>query len=64
MAKKSILRVFKGEREGSGMDGHLGGFLDANCCIWNGWQWDPTVQHRELCVIGSLHCTTELDKAL
>ena len=19
------------------MDGHLGGGLDANCCIWNGW---------------------------
>ena len=27
-------------------------------------QWDPTVQHRELCVIGSFCCTTELDKTL
>ena len=27
-------------------------------------QWDPTVQHREICVIGSLCCTTELDETL
>ena len=27
-------------------------------------QWDPTVQHREMCVIGSLCCTTELDEIL
>ena len=27
-------------------------------------QWDPTVQHKEVCVIGSLCCTTELDKTL
>ena len=27
-------------------------------------QWDPTVQHREMCVIGSLFCTTELDETL
>ena len=27
-------------------------------------QWDPTVQHREMCVIGSLCCTTELDETL
>ena len=47
---------------------------------WDGWafwgfwmqtvlfgmdgQWDPTVQHREMCVIGSLCCTTELDETL
>ena len=24
-------------------------------------EWDPTVQHRETCVIGSLCCTTELE---
>ena len=42
--------------------------------VWDGWavsafgmqtlifgmdgQWDPMVQHREICVIGSLFCTT------
>ena len=29
-----------------------------------GGQWDPTIRHREVCVIGSLCCTTELDKTL
>ena len=37
MAKKRILGVHKWERGGNGMDGHMGGFLDANCYIWNGW---------------------------
>ena len=27
-------------------------------------QWGPTVQHRELCVIGSLCCTTETENTL
>ena len=27
-------------------------------------QWDPTVQHRKLCVIGSLCGMTEFDKTL
>ena len=27
-------------------------------------QLDPAVQYREMCVIGSLCCTTELDKTL
>ena len=27
-------------------------------------QWDPTVQHREMCVIGSLCWTTELEETL
>ena len=27
-------------------------------------QWGPTVQHRELCVIGPLCCTTELEETL
>ena len=27
-------------------------------------QWDPTVQHREMCVVESLFCTTELDETL
>ena len=31
----------QGEREGSGIDGHFAGFLDANCCIGNGWAMEP-----------------------
>ena len=27
-------------------------------------QWDPTVQHREICMIGLLCFTTELDETL
>ena len=27
-------------------------------------QRDPTVEHREMCVIGPLCCTTELDETL
>ena len=27
-------------------------------------QWDPTVEHREMCVTGLLCCTTELDETL
>ena len=37
MAKKRRLSFAKEKRGGSGMDGHFGGFLDANCDIWNGW---------------------------
>ena len=37
MAEKSRLAVPQGERRGSGMDGDLGGFLNANCYIWIGW---------------------------
>lgn len=29
-----------------------------------GGQWGPTVQHREVCVIGSLCSATELDEML
>ena len=42
--------------------------------VWDWWiqtvkfgmdgQWAPTVQHRELCVIGSLCCTAEIEKTL
>ena len=27
----------RGERGESGVDGHLGSFMDANYYIWNGW---------------------------
>ena len=61
MAKKSSLGVPKGERGGSGMGG---GFGDANCSIWSGWAMGSYLQRRELCVIGSLRCATELDETL
>ena len=66
MAKKSRLEVPRGEREGSGMDGHFGGLGNANCYIWNGWAMGsyPAVQLREICVIRSLCCTTEPDEKL
>ena len=27
-------------------------------------QWNPTIQHRELCVIGSLCCRAEIEETL
>ena len=27
-------------------------------------QWDPIIEHRQICVIGSLCCTTELYETL
>ena len=63
MAKKSRLGVPGGERGGSGMDGHLGG-LGMQTVIFGGGQWGPTVQHREMCVTGSLCCTNELEETL
>ena len=42
MAKESRLGVPKGERGESGMDGHFGGVLDANCYILNGWAIGPS----------------------
>ena len=52
-----------GGRGGRGMDGHYG---DLGCKLTFGMdgQWDPTVQQREMCVTGSLCCTTELDETL
>ena len=43
-----ILRVFWVQTVIFGMDG----------------QWDPTVQHREMCVVGSLCGTIEFDETL
>ena len=37
MAKKRRLRVPKGEKGGSVMDGHFGGLGDVNSYVWNGW---------------------------
>ena len=54
----------QGKWGGSARDGHFGGLGDTNCYTWNGWAMGPIVQHREMCVIGPLCCTTELDKTL
>ena len=62
--RRADLGFSRGKGEGGGWMGIRGGYGDTNCYIWNGWQWDPSVQHREMCLIGSLHCTTELDKTL
>ena len=70
MAKKSRLVVPKGERGGSGIDGYFAFFCFVLFCFvfWlqtvilgMDGKCDPMVQHREMCVIGSLCCTTELD---
>ena len=53
------------ERRGSEWDGwEFGGFFGCNCYIWNGCTMGHTVQHKELCVIGSLCYTTELEETL
>jgi len=63
MPRKSRLGVpGVGETGGSGMDGHFGGFWDANCYIWDGWAMGPTVQHREMCVIGHFVVQQNLTK--
>ena len=63
MAKESRCVVPQGEGEGSVMDGQFGVF---GCSVVFGMekQWDPTVQHGELCVIVSLCCTTEIKETL
>ena len=65
MAKKSRLGVPRG-RGGEGVGGMgiwgVGGMKTAISGMNR--QWDPTVRHREICVIGSLCCTTELEEIL
>ena len=63
MAKENRLVVPKGEGERSGWLKSLG-FGDANCYIWINGQRRLTVWHRELCVIESLCCTTEIEETL
>ena len=41
----TVIMVFK--QHYCAVDGHFGGFLDANCYIWNGQEWGPAVQHRK-----------------
>ena len=64
MAKESRLRVSKGKREGTVMDGHLGGVWMQTVIFGMDGQWNHTVLKREMCVIGSLCCTRERDETL
>ena len=50
--------------EGVGWMGILGVFWMQTAIFGMDGEWDPTAQHREMCVIGSLFCTTELDERL
>ena len=63
MAKESRPVVPTVEGEGSGMDRQFRAW-GANAYIWNEWAVGPTVQHRELYVIGSLCYTTEIEETL
>ena len=47
-----------------GWMGIWGDFWMQTVIFGMGGQWDPTVCHREMCVIGSLYYATELDKTL
>ena len=64
MAKKSRLGSRGGGGEGVGGLGNRGVWGMQTVVSGMDGQWDSTVQHRELCVIGSLCCTTELDETL
>ena len=46
------------------MDGHLGALGMQTIIFGVEGQWDPTIQHKEMYVTGSLCCTTELDETL
>ena len=59
MAKKSRLAVGSG---GSRMDGILDVFWIQTVIFGMDGQWNPTVQHRAMCVVRSLFSTTELDE--
>ena len=50
--------------EGMGWIGILGFFWMQNVIFGIDGQWDPTEEHRVICVVGSLCCTTELKETL
>ena len=59
---RADLRLPGGSREGVGWTGSLG-LVDTNCNIWNGWAMGPhSIQHREMCMTGSLCRTTEIEE--
>ena len=49
----------RGRERDSGMDRHLGGFWMQNVIFGMHGKYSPSIQHRELCEIRSLCCTTE-----
>ena len=51
----------RGKGEGVGWMGIWGVFWMQTLIFGMDGEWDPTVQHSEKCVIGSLCCTTELE---
>ena len=64
MAKESKLGVPRGKGEGVGRTGIWGVFCMQTVLFGMDGTWGPTEQHRELCVIGSLCCKTELEETL
>ena len=60
MAKESRLVVPRREWDGWVVQG----FWMQTVIFGMDGQWGPIVQHRELCVIGSLCCTTEFEETL
>ena len=66
--QKQIMQQTWGSRvgggEGVGWMGILGIWEMQTVLFGMNGQWDPTVQHREMCVIGSLCYTTEIDGTL
>ena len=64
MAKESRLGVPRVEGEVMGGMGIWGVWGKQTVIFGIDGQWDPTVQYREMCVIGSLYYTTELEETL
>ena len=52
------------EGRGSGVDGHSRGFWLQTVTFGMDGQGDPTVWHRETCMIRSLCCTRDLEETL
>ena len=64
MARRADLGFRRVKGEGMECMGIWGVFWMQTVTFGIDVQWDPTVQHREMCVIESLCCTTEPDKTL
>ena len=60
MDEESRLGFPRGKGEGVGWRGIWGVFWIQTLIFGMDGQQDPNLQHREICVIGSLCCTTEL----
>ena len=65
MAKESRLVVSSGKgEERRERDGWTLWSLGMQTYIWNGWVMMPYCTEHELCVIGSLCCTAEIEETL